>query len=556
MAANAALYHHPEGVATDQPKLMGRHAAGAGFLAGVARHAEVDRLYAVTLGDAHFADFERRVKAANPQAPPCVRVPREALAGIPVPGCLSYPAPDIGPFAWARRHGDQRAHSLCGVFHTTAGPDPMEAIGALVTAPLQSWDAVVCPSLAIRRTVEHVLGHWTDYLAGLGGTMRPAAQLPVIPLGVDAEAFAPSAAGAAAGAAWRARIGAGPDDPVVLFVGRLSYHAKANPYPLFVALEDAAGRLGGPVHLVMSGWFASATIEAQFRAAAAALTQAARVTFIDGRDAEARAAWHGADVFASLVDNVQETFGLTPLEAMAAGLPVVASDWDGYRETVRDGIDGILVPTVAPPAGTGAALALRQRAGVDSYDRYIGGAAQSVAVDIGVARDAFVALLGDADLRRRMGEAGRARALAMYDWRVVVAAHQALWGELAERRARDTERAPRPPGAPADPLRDDPYAAFAHYPSVALGPGTVLARVAGASVDRVARVAPLLDYAGYLLPPGETLARVLATIERGPVAAGDLVAAMPGDAAAAWRGLAWLIKTGCARVAGQSSSAG
>ena len=46
--------------------------------------------------------------------------------------------------------------------------------------------------------------------------------------------------------------------------------------------------------------------------------------------------WAAADVFLSLVDNIQETFGITPLEAMAAGLPVVASDWDGYRYTMRD----------------------------------------------------------------------------------------------------------------------------------------------------------------------------------------------------------------------------
>ena len=40
----------------------------------------------------------------------------------------------------------------------------------------------------------------------------------------------------------------------------------------------------------------------------------------------------------SLADNIQETFGLTPVEAMAAGLPCVMSDWDGYRDTVRDGV--------------------------------------------------------------------------------------------------------------------------------------------------------------------------------------------------------------------------
>ena len=33
----------------------------------------------------------------------------------------------------------------------------------------------------------------------------------------------------------------------------------------------------------------------------------------------------------SLVDNIQETFGLSIAEAMAAGRPVVASNWNGYE---------------------------------------------------------------------------------------------------------------------------------------------------------------------------------------------------------------------------------
>ncbi|MGH6718544.1 MAG: glycosyltransferase family 4 protein, partial [Alphaproteobacteria bacterium] len=432
MATNAAFYHHPDGVATERPKLMGRHMAGAGFLTGYARHADVPRLYAYTQSAEHFADFERRVIAANPAAAPRVHIPRDALARVAEPGCLSVPSPTIGSFAWARRHRDQRAYSLCGVFHTTMGAEPMDAIGALVTAPVQSWDAVVCPSQAIRRTVEHVLGTWCDHLGSLAGAQPSVAvQLPVIPLGVDADAFAGSEA---ARVAARVALGIGADDVVVLFVGRLSYHAKANPYPLFVALEDAAARVATPVRLVMAGWFANESIEAHFRSAARALCRRVAVSFVDGRTEAGRSQpWHAADVFASLVDNPQETFGLTPLEAMAAGLPVVAADWDGYRESVRHGVDGFLVPTVTPEPGAGADLARRYHLGVDSYDRYIGGTAMAVAVDIGAATEAFARLIGDAELRRRMGAAGRARARADFDWGVVVRRYQDLWAALAER---------------------------------------------------------------------------------------------------------------------------
>ena len=61
-----------------------------------------------------------------------------------------------------------------------------------------------------------------------------------------------------------------------------------------------------------------------------------------------RCCWASADLFLSLVDNPQETFGLAPVEAMAAGIPVIG-DWDGYRFTVSDGVEGFRIPTLAPP---------------------------------------------------------------------------------------------------------------------------------------------------------------------------------------------------------------
>jgi phosphatidyl-myo-inositol alpha-mannosyltransferase len=50
-----------------------------------------------------------------------------------------------------------------------------------------------------------------------------------------------------------------------------------------------------------------------------------------------------------------ESFGVVLIEAMAAGLPVVASDTPGYDEVVHDGVDGLLVPPSDPAALAAAA---------------------------------------------------------------------------------------------------------------------------------------------------------------------------------------------------------
>ena len=470
-AANAAIYYHPDGFDTSRPKLMGRQAAGEAFLRAFVRHVEAETVYCCADKPEHFANFQRQV-APFAGSKSTQWIPRAAVHRLGEPGCLIYPGPDIADLAWARRHFDQRLFSLCGITHTTASAGVMDSIGALLLAPVQPWDAVICTSESVKRTIRQVHDDWGDYLADrVGARPRPVVQLPVIPLGVDCDQFAASAETDAARAEFRGQHGIAEDDVAVLYVGRLSFHAKANPLPLYLGLEEAAKRTGKRLHLVLAGWFPNEVIEKAFVDGAAQLCPSVNLIRLDGREPRVRRfVWFAADIFASLSDNIQETFGLTPIEAMAAGLPVVATDWNGYRDTVRDGIDGFMVPTRMPQPGLGQPFALRQFLRIDSYDRYIGNTSQCVAVDVEAAAAAITRLATDAGLRRRMGAAGRRRARETFDWSVVIRAYQDLWRDLADRRRHETENAPPSPGSPAYPLRADPFRLFAGYPTAAIEP--------------------------------------------------------------------------------------
>ena len=143
------------------------------------------------------------------------------------------------------------------------------------------------------------------------------------------------------------------DEVAVLYVGRLSHHAKAHPFPMFRAASEAARASGRRVHLILAGWAAHPAVHDAFVDGARLFAANVRTSLVDGRDPQTRRrVWHAADVFVSPSDNIQETFGLAVLEAMASGLPVVASDWDGYRDLVDHGRTGFLVPTAMVEGAT------------------------------------------------------------------------------------------------------------------------------------------------------------------------------------------------------------
>jgi plasmid stabilization system protein ParE len=251
-----------------------------------------------------------------------------------------------------------------------------------------------------------------------------------------------------------------------------------------------------------------------------------------------------------VLPSLYEDLSSALIEAMAAGLPVVASDWDGYRDTVRDGIDGFLVPTLMPPAPLGASLAARYELGADTYDLYCGHTSQLVAVDTEAAEAAFRQLFADPALRRRMGESGRQRAEALYEWRVVIASYQALWAELAERRRADANLADRP--APAsNPARPDPFAAFASYPSATLSDRHVarLAPGADAAVLAQRRALAMVAFASAIVPPEQDIEAILGLLAEGPRRVDELIATLPPDRRGGMaRGLLWLNKIDVIRL--------
>jgi hypothetical protein len=300
-----------------------------------------------------------------------------------------------------------------------------------------------------------------------------------------------------------------------LFAGRLSSAAKAHPYQMYVALQQVAEQAGQRLTLLLAGQFFNQVIENDFLDNAAISCPDVRVLHVDGDDAGLyAAAFAGADIFISLADNLQETFGITPLEAMAAGLPVLVSDWDGYRDTVRNGIDGFRIPTWAPAPGPGVRVAALYEI-TDNYDFHSSRTSTLVSMDMAQLVSRLTQLVRSPELRREMGEAGKLRARQEFDWRKIYPRYRELWSELAARRAsaavsdrrRWIDAAPR-----AHFAHDDPFRRFASYATRTASGATLVKAMPGADGATYGALTarPMLSF--WRMPP-ELAGQILAAAQ-------------------------------------------
>lgn len=371
-------------------------------------------------------------------------------------------------------------------------------------------DVVVATS---RTAAEVVRGYYASLRRnyGLDAGAFPAPGVAIIPLGVDMEEFNPPASSLKnqAKLAW----GFG-EETVFLVLARLCYSSKMDFLPILRAFQrlflDGLPRQS--VRLVLSGWTDEADWGQHTLADLAANIGLPLTIAPCPSDTVRQELYAAADVFLSPSDNLQETFGLTLLEAQAMGLPVIASDFDGYRDLVEPDVTGLLVPTIGPE--TTAALDFLAPLSFDNHTHLL--LAQRLAVDIPALAVAISRLAGDAQERRRMGQAAAIRAQG-FSWASVVERYLALWQQL------ETTDVPVRPPASIHPAAVQYGQVFGCYPSAVLGSEmTVCITRLGQAIYREQDF-PLIyeGLSGELRP--EAL-RTLLVLARKPVAFGELAA--------------------------------
>jgi glycosyltransferase involved in cell wall biosynthesis len=183
--------------------------------------------------------------------------------------------------------------------------------------------------------------------AGISADIPQGARIAVVPLGIQAADYAVSDEAQAEADAWRrARYG---DAPIVVFIGR---HARYKGLDVLVrALAATPG-----VHALIVG---DGPLRQGAEDLAVQFGIQARTHFLGNvGDAEKLRVLACADVFAFPSTEITEAFGISQLEAMAAGVPVIATDLPtGVTDIALHEITALVVP---PGDATAFAAALRR----------------------------------------------------------------------------------------------------------------------------------------------------------------------------------------------------
>lgn len=246
-----------------------------------------------------------------------------------------------------------------------------------------------------------------------------ADKVTVIPAGTDIERFRPVPRDVARRLI-EPDLGIAPEDLVVVYVGRILPRKDVrNVVRAFARLSERWNRERPALKLLIVGGETdmpdpAATPElGELQRLAADLGVADRIRFTGMRQQEVLHHYYGAGDVA-VTTPWYEPFGLTPLEAMACGRPVVGSAVGGITYTIEEGVTGHLVPPRDPET---LAKSLED-------------------------------LLADPTRRERMGRAARERVERLFTWPEVVSRTSALYDEVMSSACKDG--VPRWPQADRD----------------------------------------------------------------------------------------------------------
>jgi hypothetical protein len=249
-----------------------------------------------------------------------------------------------------------------------------------------------------------------------------------------------------------------PEDALILLTcGRLSPQTKSDLYPLINAFKKLVNSADDKqLILVIAGGASEKQIK-MTRQIIAECGVEKSVHIISNFQNNIKPYLYGAaDIYVSLSDNLQETFGISVIEAMAAGVPSVVSDINGYSELVTHNETGYKVPTLWTDR-----FALAELADIMNFETMQLILAQCMAVDTEELYHCLYELVNNNNLRTSLGMKAKKMVGEKYRWTAIIKRYEEVWDSLYEKSTSYSGEVL---------VRENPFLnryleAFSHYPT-------------------------------------------------------------------------------------------
>ncbi len=409
--------------------IMGRKQANRGFMDALLKKNPFDMYHFFVDNPNSLINMWKEEPAALPlwekgllHAFPRSHLERR-LRVVPYSVChFSDPMSEIAAMSRARNAFATKLFPVTAVNHTISYTEYAQSTLGHIWQGCTPRDGIGCTSVASRGIMEA----WYEHARVVRNIPEDwhQPQLKMIPLGVpepdlgDNEELRQQL---------RQQLQLAPDTVMILLYGRVSVVDKMDVRPFFAALRRIRVKYPQlPFVFVVAGSMEDDDALKEHMPSLAQIWDIPFHLLPNPSRMLKKQLFAAADVFVSPVDNIQETFGLTLVEAAQSALPVIASNWDGYKDIVLHGETGLLVPTMTHTDTP----ALDSMAGVLFNKIHQLFRSQQTALHIPSLEESLYTLLSRPDMRHQMGEKAKQRAEKLYTFNAVVDAWLDFWEEL------------------------------------------------------------------------------------------------------------------------------
>ena len=379
--------------------------------------------------------------------------------------------------------------------HNASSPGTFALLRSYLYADNYPFDTIICATSSLKICIERIFQYSREEARS---SAKFEGKIEVIPFGIDVERFVPRTKSEI-----REELGFHRDDFLIGYIGRITSRTKMDLLPLiriFALLLDQVKST--QLRLYIIGKDQEDGYINLLRRKAILMGIADKVRFVtDHSNSDMHKYFSALDIFVSPCDHIGETFGITPIEAMSCGVPVVVSDWNGYKETIRNGYNGFKIPTYWHEACDFHDISYE----LDDFTRKYSIFSQTVAVDIPSFVKTLRRLFDEEELRTKISANGREWILNNYSWEKIIGKYERLWRQKYEESSSYSMRKKKE-------RKRVLYDTFSHYSTRALSEQDFVVSTKHVVIKEASEIYVIVPKAmkGLIFPKDVTMVRELA----------------------------------------------